>query len=369
MAPLARVLTALAVLVGAAVVLVVPSLRAMEAYRPADGPSGRLATDGRVAIACLDGTAAERGRALGTWCAPQIRGLLARMPAAAGDALARFPADQRAELEALAAAAQVDAQRLASANLAMEPGCSVAVALPRDGQPLRIARNMDFAPADLLGGGTLISVARGAGVRSVASVGWPGFVCIVSGINDAGVTACVLVNLDDGVRRDGEPICVRLRHVLERAGTLAEAIAIFRDGAVSSAHFALLADAGDATIAWHGSDGFHSDRATGRWLLATNGARAGGAPQDDRGTRLARETARDGAVDDARLRGLLAGCWLRGLNAQAMLFEPASRRLQLATGGARQPAALGAWSEIDLAPLLRDGRMPEPLSRPVDAAR
>lgn len=368
MTPVIRFFAIAGTMVVGLAALAATALRGAEPYHAATGPAGSLAVDDRVAVAVLDGDAAARGRQLGAWCAPQIRSLLALMPAGDGAAaLAGFPADLRAELEALAAAAGVDAGRLAAANLAMEPGCSVAVAMPLGHRPLRIARNMDFAPADALGRGTLVTIARGGGTRAVASVGWPGFVGIVSGMNDAGVTACVLVNLSDSARRPGEPICVRLRRVLERAATLDEAVAAFQDGPLSSSHFALLADARGAVIAWQDAAGFHRDHPVDGWLLATNGARdPRGIPLDARGAWLARTTA--GALpsaDEAWLRQLLGGCCLRGLNAQAMLFEPATLRLQLATGGARSPAATSAWHALDLAPLLRHGRLPEPLSSPV----
>jgi len=43
---------------------------------------------------------------------------------------------------------------------------------------------------------------------------------------------------------------------------------------------------------------------------------------------------------------------LTDLNAQAMIFVPARRVLQFATGGSGHPAALSAWRELDATALL-----------------
>lgn len=55
------------------------------------------------------------------------------------------------------------------------------------------------------------------------------------------------------------------------------------------------------------------------------------------------------------LRDALGVSYLAGLNAQAMLFEPAAARLELATGAELAPAALQRWQALELGPVLRGG--------------
>jgi hypothetical protein len=332
---------------------------------PASWQDGRSLTVGGLALAEFSGTPAAIGEQTGHVFASRIRHLLhaVMIPDRDPGRLVRLaqdiPAGYREELAALAGAAGVAVAELTRANLIVDTMCSVAVRLGDDAlhRPLRLGRNLDFSPADQLGPGTVISVLRQPRKHVVVSVGWPGCTGVVSGMNDAGVTACVLIHLGAGAGKPaaGTPLCYRVRALLEDAASCEEAVAQFAASPVASTNYVVIADAARAAVVWQDAGALRrADPAQG-WLFCTNGAIAAarGGPDDARG-RCLRDLA--GAASGAEvyaawLRRALAAVYLRNLNAQAMVLVPGERRLQLSTGTSSHPAALGVYRELALAPL------------------
>ncbi|MGE0710225.1 MAG: C45 family autoproteolytic acyltransferase/hydrolase [Planctomycetota bacterium] len=355
-----------------------------EPYEPREVPGARLVLREGVALAELRGEPAELGRQSGALFAPQIAELCATMfggdddgaQARAGEVLGRaLPAPYRREIEACARAAGLPAGRLLVANCVVDFCCSALGAWGEatGGRGLLVARNMDFFPANLLGGHTVVSVVHAPGKRSFAAVGWPGMSGVISGINDRGVAAMILVRL--GARSGrvalAEPLAFRVREVLEQAEDLRQAIRILTASPVASGHYVLLCDPHAALTAFQGEDGcFQLLEPEGDVLVASNaeveGQRLGldldgqarvdlgyGLQTDARANclyRIAREHR--GRLDAALLRGALGASYLDHVNAQAMLFAPARRVLQLALGTTFSPAARGAWTELELGPAL-----------------
>ncbi len=350
---------------GVALLLVLGVLTRLSGEDPALWQDARRISVGGLALAEYSGTPAAIGDQCGHLFASRVRHLLNALPVPGHDheRLARLaltlPADYRAELAALAAAAGVDAAMLTRANLIVDTMCSVVVRLGDDAEhrPLRLGRNLDFSPADQLGPGTVVSILRQPGKHVLASIGWPGCTGVVSGMNDAGLTACVLIHLGAGAAKppDGTPLCYRVRALLEDAATCDEAVAQFAASPVASTNYVVIADATQAVVVWQEVGMLKRIAPQQGWLFCTNGAldTARGVPEDARG-RCLRALAADaaaGVADAAWLRSALAAVYLRSLNAQAMVLVPGERRLQLATGTSSHPAALNAYRELDLAPL------------------
>jgi hypothetical protein len=336
-----------------ALLAVAAAASAMDAYSAGTCPHGELVIRSGLPLLRADGMPADVGTAVGTLGSAQIAALVKAVASSPDTrATARIPTGFRPELEALAQASHVGVDALAAANLVIDPGCSALAAIGDADHPTLIARNMDFAPVALLGPGTVVEILRRDSVHALASIGWPGLCGVVSGINDAGVCACVLLNLAHSEHRAGEPICFRVRRLLEEAGSLDEAAKVFRDSPVASSHYVFVADAHGASVLWQDLAGFHRQDAADGWLACTNAPRdAKGEPADARGRWLLHQRA-EAQRDEMWMRRALGGCWLPDINAQAMVFTPAALRLQLATGTALKPAALCAWRELDLAPLL-----------------
>ncbi len=292
-------------------------------------------------------------------CAPPL--LLGEVSGAAAHLVEAVPAPYREETLAFAAAAGCDGDALLRANAVADACCTALVATPRRGPQgqLALARNLDFFPASALGRNTVLSVLQRRHVLSVASVTWPGFTGVLSGMNQAGLSACVLLNMTQ-LRHAGQgmPIAYATRHLLEHATSVPEAVAQFARLAVGSSHYLLLADHHTAAVVWHGPSGMQRHDPDDGWLACSNGARSDdGAAIDDRGRHLSRLAAAERRVDESWLRGAIAATLLPGINAQAMLLVPAGLRLQLAWGTARHPAARNPWQEVALGPALAGARL------------
>lgn len=329
---------------------------------PGAAEGGRLAVVEGLALLELSGTPEQRGRQAAALVGRQGADLLAVMrwtpqEVLAGTerraaVLAATRAGDRAELDAFAAAIGADPDALLRANATIETMCSAVVHVPS----AMVARNMDFFPADALGPATLVQLVREPGRRSYAAVGWPAMAGVISGINDAGLSACILLNWKGGDPAPGEPLAFRVRAILQDCADVEAGIAAMRAAPVGSRHYVLLADARTAAVAWWGPDGPHVDRPSADgWLVASNWIRDGHVPRADdaRGCSLVTACAALTAAPDAAwFRRVLSASYMTGLNAQAMVFASRDRRLELALAEGLTPAALNGWHAVELGPLL-----------------
>ena len=331
-------------------------------WQPAETANGQVVVRQGLAIASVGGSAAEIGTAEGELFKARIKPLLelmaiqprlvmARNSASFKRSCAAISPDDRIRLSTIASAAGVPAQTLINANALVDAQCSAVVALARADRPLRVARNMDFFPAAVLGPGTCLEVVRQSGKRAYAAIGWPGSVAVISGMNDAGLVACILLNHDGDDLPGGEPLGLRLMHILQLDDSVTTATERFAATPVASSHYVLLADATTATIVWQGRDGLHRDDPQDGWLTATNGPRKDAQPQDDRGSCLRGHCTSTAVPDAAWMRQILTASYLPGINAQAMVFEPATRTVELALGSGKTPAATAIWWRVPLTPL------------------
>lgn len=335
------------------------------AWRAAALPGGgMLALRGGLPVAEIVGSPAERGRQAAALYGRQAADLLAVMalnprlaPASRGERLradlaAVRPRD-REEIAAFAAAAGLDAQRLLLANATIETMCS---AVADTGTGL-VARNMDFFPAGPLGKATVVQVVREPGRMAYAAITWPGMFGVISGMNEAGLSGCILLNWRGAEPPPGEPLALRLRAILQDCRDVPAAVAAMAAAPAGSRHYVLFADGRDAAVTWWTPQGLASDGPRGRWLVASNWIRDGGGPRADdlRGGSLVRACAALGTAEPERawFRRVLSSSYMPGLNAQAMVLDPRARRIELALAGTDAgPAALAAWCSLDLAPVL-----------------
>jgi len=345
-----------------------PHADAEDLYRPTATSTAQLAVSHGIAIARVQGSGAEMGDQIASLAAVPLRFLLQSVVRQVDDsALQSIPAAYQAELVAIASGIGMKSSLLATANLIVDRRCSVLVYRdPANGaqaQPLLLARNMDYAPPEILGPTTLITVYRGHDCHAFASVGWPGFCGVVSGMNDAGVCVCILLNEQGVQHRAGEPICFRLREMLEQAKTVEGAVRLFAASPVASTHYVVIADPLTACVVWQDSTGMHRQGLVLDRLTCTNALRsADGVQSDVRGTYLTKLLGGAAHPDAAWMRSALTGCYVSGLNAQAMVFIPSHLSLQLALSEHGLPAALGDWQAIDLAGIMAGNAFPVPLT-------
>lgn len=265
-------------------------------------------------------------------------------------------ADHKAELEALAQAGRVDRDALFDANLALDTQCTVLLTGADGKGPVRMARNMDYFPAQLLGPATVVTVWRLPGKHAVASIGWPGYAGVISGMNDAGLVATVLKN-SRYRQTSGTPLTFRVREILESAKDLDAALAAFRQSPVSSDHFVVLADRTRAAVAWY--DGtFHRRDPVAGVLTCSNGKpNKEGDQEDDRTQALRALMAKNAAPNEIQLKQAMTQVYLRDINAQTMFFRPDLREVDLALSHGLQPAAKQPYHRIPLGSWLDGGKL------------
>jgi isopenicillin-N N-acyltransferase like protein len=110
-----------------------------------------------------------------------------------------------------------------------------------DGHTL-VARAFDFEVDDLLDRDKVVFLVREDGAIPFASVAWPGFVGVVTGMNAEGVVVVVHGGRAGTTVAEGIPVAFALREVLERAHDTGEAVAILKSQQVMVSHIVFVAD-------------------------------------------------------------------------------------------------------------------------------
>lgn len=329
-------------------------------------------SDTPVPMVVLEGDGSTRGAQAATHIGDRLMAimpLIGNLPqfqideTAYQQLLTHLDPDHLAEMTAVAEGAGVDLRVVVGANVALDSLCSVLVRPVDDSRPLAIARAMDFPPAAMIGLSTIITTWRRPDRLAVTGIGWPGYAGVVSGINQAGLTALVLMNEARFAPRDGVPVTFRMREILEQAETVTQAAELYAAETVASDHFVVFADASSALVVWQtGPDG-HTNRRDPRsdgWLTCSNGAPRPNGRQRDHRTRVLERALKLQAqrpTDDASMRAVLWRVLQEPINAQSMLLVPAERRLDLAVAGFGYPAQAGWWHSFPLGDLLDGGEL------------
>jgi hypothetical protein len=124
-------------------------------------------------------------------------------------------------------------------------GCSTFALGPvmtRDGHAI-VARAFDMETDDALDSDKAVFLVREDGAIPFASVAWPGFVGVVTGMNLDGVFVAVHGGRAGEPRAEGMPVAFSLREVLERAHDTKQAVDILRAQEVMVSHIVFVADA------------------------------------------------------------------------------------------------------------------------------
>lgn len=110
-----------------------------------------------------------------------------------------------------------------------------------------LGRNFDFEAGPTFDRGKAVFLVLEDERIPFASVSWPGFVGVVTGMNAEGLALVVHGGRARDVAPGGEPVPHAMREVLGRARTVEEAIAILAERPAMVSHMVVLADAaGDA---------------------------------------------------------------------------------------------------------------------------
>ncbi|MEO7096012.1 MAG: C45 family peptidase [Polyangiales bacterium] len=246
-----------------------------------------------------------------------------------------------------------------------------------------LARAFDFEAGDTFDRDKVVFLVREPGRIPFASVGWPGFVGVVSGMNRDGVAMVVHGGRAGEPRAEGVPVVFSLREALATAHTTEEAVRVLSAHPVLVSHIVIVTDAaGDVAVVERapGVDAFVR-RSKGR--LATTNHFEGPLAGDPKDVAVREKTSTlpRRARADALLAGLAASPGVADLVAllrdrrdpqgnpmplgdrraidaliatHGVVFDATARAMWVSEA----PHLLGRFVRFDLARLLADGYDP-----------
>jgi predicted choloylglycine hydrolase len=291
--------------------------------------------------------------------------------------LENFPADYREELETMIKVTGYDREPVVVGNTAFDLkqdlaslfSCS-ALIVEADrsltGKPI-FGRNMDHFSLGYLHEYTLVTVYRQKGKHTFASVGYPGMVGCISGMNDAGLALAVLETTGapetEGpvFNEEGVPYALCYRRLLEDCTTIQEAeMALQKMKRTTTNNLAVCDVTGGAVfeITPRRIVVRKSDRGLG---ICTNhfctcelklAKPKNTSTTIDRFAALEKAHLQETKLGVADVQKYLHAANQGKLTMQTMVFEPVSRTLLLAIMVGEQPATAQKMNQLDLTPLL-----------------
>jgi hypothetical protein len=277
----------------------------------------------------------------------------------------QFPPDHLKELDAGAKEAKVDRDLLLFANtfpdISKLYGCSsIIVGKERSatGGPL-FGRNLDYPTLGYLERYSLVTVCRPKGKHAFASIGFPGMIGCLSGMNDAGLALAVheVRKTKDGSAHldpKGVPYTLAFRRILEECTTVAEAEKLLGGMKRTTMLNLSVCDPSGGAIFEITTKTVVVRKPEADICTCTNhfcSKELGVGVPCDRLPKLdaARETKGKLGLDEVakKLDAVNQGAG----TLQTMVFEPATLKLHLAIG--KCPSSALPLKEIDLAPLLK----------------
>jgi isopenicillin-N N-acyltransferase-like protein len=284
-----------------------------------------------------------------------------------------FPEDNKKELEAIAKAAKAERDLVIAGNtffdIAKMFTCS-ALLVEKDksatGGPL-LGRNLDYPSLGYTHHYSLVTVYRPKGKLAFVSVGFPGLVGVLSGMNESGLALGVLEvfgakGSDPSFDAKGTPYGLCLRRVLEQARTIDEAKKVLEEMRRTTTINVAIADCREVAVFEITPKKVVKRSSRAGYCMATNHFNCPELKPDnppnvqrslERYARL-EEAGKDGEkMDVAKLGKHLDAVNLGTHTLQTMIFEPATLKLHISIGKA--PASKGPLRTIALKELLRAG--------------
>jgi isopenicillin-N N-acyltransferase like protein len=272
-----------------------------------------------------------------------------------------LPAHQ-AELAALAQSTQIDEQETMLGqcflDLSAMSACST-ITLPASASldhVARFGRNLDFASLDVADKYTTVFIYHpNDGRYAFASIGWPGMMGVLSGMNEYGLCLANMEVTRSPRLPQAMPYTMLYRTVLEQCKTVDEAVTFLKKTRIQTANNLMLMDAtGCRAVAELTPDSVHVRYGLpDAPLISTNHQRDQDQDTPGRCWRYdyLHQTATDefGQLGQPAVEDLLAHVGSHA-TLQSMIFEPANRVMYLSAG---KDAAHGEFSRLDLRPLFK----------------
>jgi predicted choloylglycine hydrolase len=284
--------------------------------------------------------------------------------------LTHFPPDQRQELEAIIKAG-IDRSPVVLGNTMFDLkklfACSATIVTGQRSQngDILVGRNLDFPNLGYVHEFSLVTVYHSPGKHAFASVGFPGLVGCLSGMNDAGLCLGVLeiCHVKNGEKRfdaGGMPFALCYRRILEECKTVEEAEKLLRSMKRTTLTSLAIADPKRAVVfeitpqsvvVRPPEDGICS--CTNHFC--TKELKPAIQPNIfwtlDRFDIL-EQIRKLPKISVSDIHERLHAVSVRNHTLQTMIFEPAKLRMHLAIGSC--PASAKELTTLDLAPLFRN---------------
>jgi predicted choloylglycine hydrolase len=278
----------------------------------------------------------------------------------------QFPANSKEELETIGKASGVPLETLIAANTMFDLkgviACSAVLVEPgksQTGGPL-LGRNLDYPSLGYIHNHTLVTVYKPKDKHAFASVGFPGLLGCLSGMNDAGLTLAVLevVQVKPGERSfnpEAVPYALNYRRLLEECTTIDEAYKALSGMKRTSLNNLVVADKNGVAVFEISPDKVVKRMPTAGLGICTNHfcdvELKVGEPENlaytlDRFNTLEKLRKVEGKIGIEEIHKQLHAANLGSLTLQTMVFEPATLKLHLAYG--ESPASAGPLKTLEL---------------------
>ncbi|MBI5359716.1 MAG: hypothetical protein HZA48_03945 [Planctomycetes bacterium] len=340
-------------------------------FQPAKSGNGELLFDNGIPVLVLRGSPQDMGAQQGVLLKPQLGRIVDtylsrflskennnQVALKALEEMKPFMPDAYvAELESMAVAAGVLPDKLKLLHTIIDiprmPFCSAIIAGPPSIKEPEIifGRNLDFFSLGIADKYTLITVYHPADKKSFASVTWPGFAGVLTGVNEDGLVLAMLVSLDNAASANGIPSVMLLREVLENAADMDSAVQLIRNAKRSAPVNLAIADAGGNSAVIEFTQNQVAVRRPEKGLLYCTNWFVSGEMRVSKGDDRY-ETMRNlaeqayGNIGVAETMNILKAVPMSMINLQSMVILPKGKILYLAAGSI--PATKCEYVKIDI---------------------
>ena len=275
----------------------------------------------------------------------------------------QFPADHSKEMEAVVKHGGLDRDLAIVGNtfadISKAGGCSVLL-VTKDRSAtgeILFGRNLDCMTGGFLNEYSLVQVVRPKGKHAFASVGFPGFIGVTSGINDAGLALATLEVYqakDKSARFDakGVPYLLTYRRILEECTTIEESVKLLESIKRTTMNNLAICDKNGCAVLEITTKSVVVRRPENGLCPCTNHFRSEELCTDKTCRRY--DSLSKGfymeKLDRGDIAKLLDSANQGEHTLQTMIFEPAVLKLHLAIG--KCPTSALPLKELDLKPLL-----------------
>lgn len=334
-------------------------------YQEQELRGGRLAYVNEVPVLYVSGTPSEMGAQSALLATNSVKPLLSiprtllddsgvgvAWPVVVKGAKHMFsaaPARYREELDAAGQAMGLTDDELGSlyvanamAELRRMGGCSGLLVMPERSESgeMIFGRNLDFPNVSNLYRLGLVTVYRPQGKHAFASIGYPGIVGVISGMNEAGLC---LATFDSYAAKDGSkmfnprgvPLALLNRQIMEECATVDEARKLLEKSKRTTMMSLVICDRERAAVFELTPKSVAQREAVDDVLICTNhfiSPRLTVKKGCWRYDKLLERRAGDGKLDMAELAEALDDVNQGDLTLQTMTFEPSRLRMSVSLG-------------------------------------